>query len=281
MPPGWRPRWPADRPTSRPLVRAGQALPAYTCYGDIADGVCTVGSSRPQPIGLGSARRRSGATGPIRMANRYSSSTKSKMAVLRSAQRRNRTHQSPAHVWIGSPRRWTRRPALHVGAVLLIGDRFRRAIPLLPALQSSLGDRLAEIEAEVRARLPRRRPSEAARGDHPSRHRRGTASSSICPPRSVDESPAGADATGAWRSRRTLLRSPTSSRRCRAMGARNSPRLWIVTRGAAAAGPWFDRVTLRADAATWHRAGADVRASGAEDHAARRRPGRHRARSLP
>ena len=72
---------------------------------------------------------------------------------------------------------------------------------------------------------------------------------------------------------RTLLIADIAKTLAR-MGARNSPRLWIVTRGAQHS---IRRSShLGADAASRHRAGADIRASGTEDHDRRHRRRRYR-----
>ncbi|MGA9360387.1 MAG: type I polyketide synthase [Mycobacterium sp.] len=118
------------------------------------------------------------------------------------------------------------------GGLLLIGD-LAAGDPLLPALQSSLRDRLAEIEAQVEQVSPNDEAKLRA-----AITRTGIGWDSIvvvCPPRSVDESlPDQAQLELAQA--RTLLIARMVETVTR-MGARKSPRLWIVTRGAAQLDP--------------------------------------------
>jgi phthiocerol/phenolphthiocerol synthesis type-I polyketide synthase C len=120
------------------------------------------------------------------------------------------------------------------GALLLIGD-LAAGDPLLPALQSSLRDRIAEVEL-------------VSAGDDAKLHaaitRTGIAWDGIvlvCPPRSVDESLPD-DAQLELAQTRTLLIAKVVETLTR-MGARKSPRLWIVTRGAQQLDP-TESVTL-------------------------------------
>ena len=142
--------------------------------------------------------------------------------------------------------------------LLLIGD-LAAGDPLLPALQSTLGDRIAEVElvspndeAKLRAAITRTDIG-------------WDGIVVVCPPRSADESLPN-EAQLELAQARTLLIARVVETVTR-MGARKSPRLWIVTRGAAQLDP--DCVShVGADGASWHRTGADIRAFGTEAHAA-------------
>jgi phthiocerol/phenolphthiocerol synthesis type-I polyketide synthase C len=118
--------------------------------------------------------------------------------------------------------------------LLLIGD-LAADDPLLPALQSSLSDGTAEVELVS--------PTDAAK------LRAAITRTDIgwdnivvvCPPQAVDQSlPNQAQLDVALA--RTLLIADIAKTVTR-MGARNSPRVWIVTRGAQQLDPG-DRVTL-------------------------------------
>ncbi|OBH28495.1 polyketide synthase, partial [Mycobacterium sp. E1715] len=124
------------------------------------------------------------------------------------------------------------KPAGTLAGVLLIGDE-DDADPLLPALRSALSDGAAEVDmvspadpAGLRAAITRT-PWDAI--------------AVVCPARAVDESLADR-AQLALAQARTLLVAGIAKTVTR-MGARNSPRLYIVTRGAQQLGP-ADRVTL-------------------------------------
>jgi phthiocerol/phenolphthiocerol synthesis type-I polyketide synthase C len=116
--------------------------------------------------------------------------------------------------------------------LLLIGDATADD-PLLPALRSSLRDGIAEIElvsptdtANLRATITRTQWDGIV---------------VVCPPRSVDEAQDD-QAQLELAQARTLLIADIAKTVTR-MGARNGPRLWIVTRGAQALDPG-DRVAL-------------------------------------
>ncbi|UXA08638.1 type I polyketide synthase [Mycobacterium sp. SMC-2] len=124
------------------------------------------------------------------------------------------------------------RPAGAPGGVLLIGDA-DDGDPLLPALRSALGDGGADVELVS--------PADAARlrGAITRTHRDVIAV--VCPPRTVDESLAD-QAQLELAQARTLLIADIAKTVTR-VGARNSPRLFIVTRGAQQLDP-AERVTL-------------------------------------
>ncbi|WP_139797200.1 SDR family NAD(P)-dependent oxidoreductase, partial [Mycobacterium malmoense] len=124
------------------------------------------------------------------------------------------------------------KPADTLGGLLLIGDP--AGDPLLPALRSSLSDGAADVEpvsatdaAAVRAAITR------------TQGRDGIVV--VCPPRAVDESLPDEAQLDLVRER-TLLIADIAKTVTR-MGDRNTPRLWIVTRGAQQLDPG-DRVTL-------------------------------------
>jgi phthiocerol/phenolphthiocerol synthesis type-I polyketide synthase C len=126
------------------------------------------------------------------------------------------------------------KPASTLGGLLLIGD-LAADDPLLPALQSSRSDGTAEVELVS--------PTDAAK------LRAAITRTDIgwdnivvvCPPQAVDQSlPNQAQLDVALA--RTLLIADIAKTVTR-MGARNSPRVWIVTRGAQQLDPG-DRVTL-------------------------------------
>ncbi|BBX97575.1 type I polyketide synthase [Mycobacterium lacus] len=140
--------------------------------------------------------------------------------------------------WEPAPLDKTHTAADVSGGLLLIGD-LAAGDPVLPGLQSALRDRLGEIEAEVELVSP---------GDE-ARLRAAITRSDIgwdgivvvCPPRAGDESLPD-DAQLDLAHARTLLIAEVVKTVTR-MGARKSPRLWIVTRGAAQLDP-AESVTL-------------------------------------
>lgn len=108
------------------------------------------------------------------------------------------------------------------GALLLIGDP-AAGDPLLPALQSSLRDRITDLElasaadeATLRAAISRTSWDGIV---------------VVCPPRANDESMPDEAQLELARTRTLLVASVVET--VTRMGARKSPRLWIVTRGAA------------------------------------------------
>ena len=123
------------------------------------------------------------------------------------------------------------------GGLLLIGD-LAAGDALLPALQSSLHERL-EIGAEVQLVSPDDETKLRAAITRPDIAWDGIVL--VYPPRSSDESsPNEAQLESVWA--RTLLIAGVVETLTR-MGARKSPRLWIVTRGAAQVDP-TESVTL-------------------------------------
>ncbi len=126
------------------------------------------------------------------------------------------------------------KPAGDVGAMLLVGDRID-SDPLLGALESALQEKTKHCEVV--------RPD-----DNQSLRAAITRSDTgwdgiviVCPPRAVDESRPEQTQLDLARQRTLLVADivKTVSR----MGARNSPRLWIITRGAQQLDSG-DRVTL-------------------------------------
>ena len=196
-------------------------------YGDIADGVCTVGSLAATDTSdrlVGEVVLTDPNGQPLLVIDEV------KMAVLGSAGGATElTNRLLTLDWEPAPLDKTAGAA---SGLLLIGDP-SAGDPLLPALQSSLGDRLAEIEAEVELVSPN---DQAKLRAAITRTDIGWDSIVvICPPRSVDESlPDQAQLELAQA--RTLQIADVVETLTR-MGARNSPRLWIVTRGAAQLDP--------------------------------------------
>ena len=196
-------------------------------YGDIADGVCTVGSLAATDTSdrlVGEVVLTDPNGQPLLVIDEV------KMAVLGSAGGATElTNRLLTLDWEPAPLDKTAGAA---SGLLLIGDP-SAGDPLLPALQSSLGDRLAEIEAEVELVSPN---DQAKLRAAITRTDIGWDSIVvICPPRSVDESlPDQAQLELAQA--RTLQIADVVKTLTR-MGARNSPRLWIVTRGAAQLDP--------------------------------------------
>ncbi|BAX91783.1 type I polyketide synthase [Mycobacterium shigaense] len=197
-------------------------------YGDVADGVCSVGTLQATD----SADRLRGhvvltdAQGrPLLIIDEV------EMAVLGSASGAAELGgQLFALEWEPTP---LDKPAAGLGGVLLVGDP---AIDPLPAeLQASLRDGAAAVEV-VSPADPARLRTAIARTD--------IAWDSIvvlCPPQAVDESPAESDQLDLALSRTLLIAEIAKAVTRR--GARNTPRLWIVTRGAQQVGA-DERVTL-------------------------------------
>ena len=124
----------------------------------------------------------------------------------------------------------------HLGGLLLIGD-LTADDALLPALQSSLRDRLAEIEAEVDLVSP----NDEAKLRAAITRVGWDGIVVVCPPRSVDESLPDRAQLELAQARTLLIASVVET--VTRMGARQSPRLFIVTRGAAQLDP-TESVTL-------------------------------------
>lgn len=122
------------------------------------------------------------------------------------------------------------------GGLLLIGD-LAASDPLLPALQSSLRDRLAKTEADVEL---------VSAGDEAKLRAAITDVSwdgivVVCPPRAVDESLPDAAQLELAQARTLLIANVVET--VTRMGARKSPRLWILTRGAQQVDP-TESITL-------------------------------------
>ncbi|SOX53027.1 KR domain-containing protein [Mycobacterium ahvazicum] len=190
-------------------------------YGDVSDGVCSTGSlaatDSPDRL-LGHVELTDANGRPLLVIDEV------EMAVLGSA-------SGAAHLndhllaleWEPAP---LDKAAASLGGLLLIGDA-PAGDPLLAALRSSLSDGAAEVDvvsptdtAELRAAITRK-PWDGI--------------VVLCPPHAADESlPQTAQLDLALE--RTLLIADIAKTVTR-MGARNSPRLWIVTRGAQQVGP--------------------------------------------
>ena len=196
-------------------------------YGDVTRGVCAVGSLAAADGRLVGEVTLTGADGqPLLVIDEV------EMAVLGSHGGANElTERLFALEWEPAPLETT---AVNVGALLLIGD-LATGDPLLPALQSSLGDRVAQVELvstneETTLRAAITRSDIVWDGIV-----------MVCPPRSIDESlPDQAQLELAQT--RTLQIAKVVETLTR-MGSRKSPRLWIVTRGAQQVDP-SESVTL-------------------------------------
>ncbi|BBY21630.1 hypothetical protein MSTO_18350 [Mycobacterium stomatepiae] len=183
-------------------------------YGDIADGVCSTGSlsATDSPDRLLGQVVLTDANG-----DRLLVIDEVEMAVLGSASGAAHDHLLTLE-WEPAP---LDKEAASLGGLLLIGEP-AVGDPLLPALRSSLSDSVAAVDVvspadtvQLRAAITRNPWDSIV---------------VLCPPRTVDESlseTAQLDLALA----RTLLIADIAKSVTR-MGARNSPRLWIVTRGA-------------------------------------------------
>ena len=201
-------------------------------YGDVADGVRAFGSlaATDSPDRLVGEMLLIDPNGrPLLRIDEVD------MAVLRSGGGATElTDRLYTLEWESSPLDKLDKPAGAPGSLLLIGDP-AAGDPLLSALQVSLRDRIADVElvspddaAKLRAAITR-----TDIGWHNI--------VVVCPPRSVDESLPDRDQLDLAQARTLLIADmvKTVSR----MGARNSPRLWILTRGAQQLYPGA-RVTL-------------------------------------
>jgi phthiocerol/phenolphthiocerol synthesis type-I polyketide synthase C len=198
-------------------------------YGDVAGGVCSIGelaaTDRPDRL-LGHVVLTDPEGRPLLVIDEV------EMAVLKSASGANElTGHMLAAEWEPAP---LDAAANSLGGLLLIGEP-AAGDPLLTGLQSSLIDRAAEVAVVS--------PSD------PAKLRAAITGTDIgwdsivvlCPPQAVDESlPEAAQLDLALA--RTLLIADVAKTVTR-MGARNSPRLWIVTRGGQQVDAG-DRVTL-------------------------------------
>ena len=198
-------------------------------YGNVADGVCSIGSlaatDSPDRL-LGHVVLTDPEGRPLLVIDEV------EMAVLGSASSATELNSHLLAVeWEPAP---LDKPVTGLGGLLLIGEP-APGDPLLPALQSSLNDSVAQVEvvsptdtAKLRAAITRTDI--------------GWDSVVVfCPPQAVDDSlPEAAQLDLALA--RTLLIADIAKTVTR-MGARNSPRLWIVTRGAQQVDSG-DRVTL-------------------------------------
>jgi phthiocerol/phenolphthiocerol synthesis type-I polyketide synthase C len=191
-------------------------------YGDISRGVCAVGSLAAIEGSdrlVGEVVLTDPAGQPLLVIDHV------EMAVLGSGSGATElTSRLFSLEWEPAP---LDKEAAAPGRLLLIGDL---ADPLPPALRSSLSDRLDGADAEVELVSP----------NDESKLRTAITRVGwdgivlVCPPRSVDESLTD-QAQLELAHARTLLIAGVVETVTR-MGARNSPRLWVVTRGAAQLG---------------------------------------------
>jgi phthiocerol/phenolphthiocerol synthesis type-I polyketide synthase C len=196
-------------------------------YGNVADGVCSVGSlaatDRPDRM-LGHVELTDAAGKPLLVIDEV------EMAVLGST---SGAAELNSHLLAAE---WEPAPldtaANDLGGLLLIGDPAAND-PLLAALPSSLSDGVGEVQVvsptdtvQLRAAINRNAWESVV---------------VLCPPQSVDDSLPESDQLDLALAR-TLLIADVAKTLTR-MGARHSPRLWIVTRGAQQVDPG-DRVTL-------------------------------------
>ena len=204
--------------TARQILVLPVRFAGIHVYGDIADGVCSVGS-------LAATDRADRLVGEVVLTDSNGQPVliidEVEMAVLGSGGSATEfTSRLFTLEWDPAP---LDKPASAVGGLLLIGD-LAAADPLLPALQSSLRDRIAEVEL-VSPNDEAKLCTAITRTDI-----RWDSIVVVSPPRAVDDSlpdQAQLDLAQA----RTLLIADVVKTMTR-MGARNSPRLWIVTRGA-------------------------------------------------
>ncbi|CDO87836.1 polyketide synthase [Mycobacterium triplex] len=183
-------------------------------YGDIADGVCSTGSlaatDSPDRL-LGHVELTDADGRPLLVIDEV------EMAVLGSASGAAHDHLL-ALEWEPAP---LDKAAADLGGLLLIGAADAND-PLLPALQSALSDSVAEVDVVS--------PTDAATLRAAITRNSWDGIVVLCPPHAADESrPEAAQLDLALA--RTLLIADIAKTVTR-MGARNSPRLWIVTRGA-------------------------------------------------
>ncbi|WP_084454463.1 type I polyketide synthase [Mycobacterium interjectum] len=198
-------------------------------YGDITDGVCAIGelaaTDSPNRL-LGRVELTDPNGQPLLVIDEVEMTVLGSMCAAKELTDRLFTVE-----WEPTPRG---KPARSLNGVLLIGDP-AAGDPLLPALQSSLRDGVAEVElvsltdtAQLRAAITR---TDAG----------WDGIVVICPPRAADESLPEGDQLDLALARTLLIADITKA--VTRMGTRNSPRLWIVTRGAQQFDP-ADRVTL-------------------------------------
>ncbi len=215
----------ASRQTARKTLVVPVRFAGVHVYGDITRGVCAVGSlaatESPDRL-VGEVVLTDPDGQPLLVVDEV------EMAVLGSGGGATElTDRLFTLEWEPAPLDKT---AGHVGGLLLIGD-LTADDALLPALQSSLRDRLAEIEAEVDLVSP----------DDEAKLRAAITRVSwdgivvVCPPRSVDESLPDRAQLELAQARTLLIASVVET--VTRMGARQSPRLFIVTRGAAQLDP--------------------------------------------
>ncbi len=196
-------------------------------YGNVADGVRSTGSlaatDRPDRL-LGHVVLTDRNGRPLLVIDEV------EMAVLGSA---SGAAELNSHVYAAE---WEPaaldKPAASLGGLLFIGDTGADDA-LLPALQSSLSDGVADIDVVS--------PTDTAKLRSAITRNPWDGIVVLCPPQAVDASLSEAVQLDLALARTLLIADITKT--VTRMGARNSPRLWIVTRGAQQVHAG-DRVTL-------------------------------------
>ncbi|MGB8211886.1 MAG: SDR family NAD(P)-dependent oxidoreductase [Mycobacterium sp.] len=210
-------------------------LAGVRVYGDVTEGVCAVGTLRATSTADRFVGRvmLTGADGQVLL-----DIEEIEMAVLRAPGARN---EVASHMFA---LQWEPvvldKPAGDVGALLLVGDH-ANGDSLLSAVRSGLVEHAAQcdlVSADDRAQL---------RGALTRKDVSWNAIVVVCPPRSVDEALPDSEQLELAQSRTLLIADIVKT--LSQIGARNSPRLWIVTRGAqqlaAGEGVTLAQTTLR------------------------------------
>ncbi|MBV8347679.1 MAG: SDR family NAD(P)-dependent oxidoreductase, partial [Mycolicibacterium sp.] len=210
-------------------------LAGVRLYGDVTEGVCAVGTltAGSNPDRFVGRVMLTGADGQVLL-----DIDEIEMAVLRAPGTRNELASDMFA--LGWEPVVLDEPAGDVGAVLLIGDR-ANGDPLLGAVRSGLAEHAEQcdlVSADEAARL---------RGALTRKDVSWNAVVVVCPPRSADEALPDSQHLELARSRTLLISDIVKT--LSQIGARNSPRLWIVTRGAqqlaAGEGVTLAQTTLR------------------------------------
>ncbi len=198
-------------------------------HGDVADGACAIGSLAPtaSPDRLVGQVLLIDADGkPLLEIDEV------EMAVLRSrGGARELSNRLFTVEWEPAP---LQMPAGDLGALLLVADG-SEGDPLLSALEAALGERIGQCE------LVSCDDEQSIRAAITQRDNQWDGIVVVCPPRAVDESRPNQAQLDLARAR--TLRIADIVKTMSRMGARNSPRLWIITRGAQQLDPG-ERVTL-------------------------------------
>ena len=219
----------AAEQNNEPAVVLPIRLAGVRVYGDVTEGVCAIGS-------LTATSR------PDRYVGRVHLTGPDGRVVLEIDEIEMVVLQAPGAAKGLTSRLFTLgwepvgldKPTAATGAVLLIGDP-AVGDPLPAALQSTLAEHTAHchlVPGSDKARLH----DELTRKDVP-----WNGIVVVCPPRSVDEALGDAAQLELAQSRTMLVADIVNT--VAQVGARNSPRLWIVTRGAQQIDPG-DPITL-------------------------------------